>query len=305
MASLMGDDNILVTGATGFIGSALFKRLRVDGYRVDGLSLHGGAVDGEGIAPVDTASEKALNDYAQGRTYKAIFHIAACIPATYTSQESESCFYPNVQSVRNVLNLASKMQGCQVIYASGTAVYGKNRAFPLDESSSCFPDNYYTLSKYVGELLCHLYEDRFPVSILRISSPYGPGYKRQTVVNIFCRQAVVSGDLKIYGSGARSQDFVYIDDIIDACMLALERRSAGVYNICSAKATSMRDLAEVVLSLTRSSASKIMDSGLPDPQEDFRASYSNDNAASVLGFVPRVSVQEGLVKTLAWWESQL
>jgi len=299
------DNRILVTGATGFIGSAIFRRLKADGYVVDGLSLHGGEIDGETIGNVDLTSEESLVSYTEGKSYKAIFHIAASIPKSFNLSVSEDCFYPNILSVKNILKLAMRQKNCHLLYASSTSVYKKNQELPLNESSACTPDNYYALSKYIGELMCQLYTGNFPITIFRISSPYGPGYKRQTVINIFCRNAIRSEDLKLFGSGKRSQDFIYIDDIVDAFVLAFEGCRAGVFNICSGVDISMYDLAELVISLVPFSKSKIVFLEQPDPQEDFRGVYSLDNASKVLGFLPKITLKEGLKKTISWWRTQI
>lgn len=301
----MDNDRILVTGATGFIGSAIFRRLKADGYAVDGISLHGGEVDGEVISPVDITSEEALASYVKGKPYKAIFHIAACIPASFNSPESENCFYPNIYSVKNILKLMSKKKDCHVLYASSASVYGSNQEIPLSEMSVPMPDNYYSLSKYIGELLCQLYNRSISITVLRISSPYGPGYKRQTVINIFCREAIRSHDLRLFGSGERSQDFVYIDDIVDAFVLSFKTRCTGIFNISSGVSISMHELAKLVVSLVPLSKSKIVFSEQPDPKEDFRGIYSLDNASKVLGFLPRINIEEGLKRTLSWLQTKI
>ncbi len=300
---VINEERVLVTGATGFIGSATFKHLRAVGYAVDGLSLHGGEVDGETISSVDITSEKALASYTKGKSYKAIFHIAACIPQSFDLPESEGCFYPNIFSVKNILKLASSQKDCHVLYASSVSVYGMNQEVPLSEVSAPMPNNYYTLSKYVGELLCQLYSGRLPVTVLRISSPYGPGYKRQTVINIFCREAIRSGNINLFGSGRRRQDFVYIDDIVDAFVLSFKNCCTGVFNICSGNSVSMHDLANLVLSLVPASKSKIVFSGQSDPNESFHGVYSIEKSVKLMGFIPKTSLAEGLKRHLSWFES--
>lgn len=299
------DNRILVTGATGFIGSAIFRRLKAKGYAVDGLSLHGGEVDGETIGNVNLTSEESLISYTKGKSYKAIFHIAASIPKSFDLSVSEDCFYPNIFSVKNILKLALRLKGCHVLYASSASIYGDNQEVPLSEISTPMPNNYYALSKYVGELLCQLYSGRLPVTVLRISSPYGPGYKRQTVINIFCKEALRSIDINLFGSGKRSQDFIYIDDIVDAFVLSFKNCCTGVFNLCAEISISMHDLAKMVVSLAPASKSKIVFSEQPDPQESFRGVYSLDKASKVLGFSPIITIEEGLKRTLSWWQSQI
>lgn len=301
----MNSKRILVTGATGFIGSALFRRLKADGHAADGISLHGGIVDGEEISSVDINSEEALLRYFSDRSYKAIFHTAACIPHMSGTQVFEDCFYPNISSVKNIAKLTARDRNCHLIYASSAAVYGRNKELPLNESSLPMPENYYALSKYIGELVCQLYDSQLPVTVFRISSPYGPGYNRMSVINLFCKHALMSRDLQLLGSGKRSQDFVFIDDIVDAFLLSFKNRCPGVFNLCSGESISMQGLAELIISLVPDSRSKLIFSEKIDPQENFRARYSTDNVSRVLGFSPKMIVNEGLKETLSWWITQL
>lgn len=290
----------MVTGATGFIGSALFRCLRNEGYPVSGISLNGGVLDGEVIDSVDLRSEASLIKYSEGRSFKAILHLAARIPGSYNAAELERCLFDNMASVQNIVKVASKQQDCHLLYASSVSVYGNNHEIPLSEASLPMPSNYYALSKYMGELLFQLDSNRMPVTVYRISSPYGPGYIRRSVITIFCSQVLRSCDINLFGSGDRSQDFIYIDDIIDAFLLAIKKRRTGVFNLCSGTSTSMHDLAGLVLSLVPASRSRIVFAGRPDPQEHFRGVYSAEKLLRVMGFSAETPIAGGLQKYLRW-----
>lgn len=294
----MNTDRALVTGATGFIGAALFRRLKSSGCNVEGISLHGGSVDGENVAAVDLTSADELSKFAYGKSYKAIFHIAATIPGTDGQEDPSLCFLPNIQSVKNILDLSLAQKECHLFYASSVAVYGKNRQIPITEAAAPLPDNYYALSKYTGELLCGLEAPKLPLTIFRISSPYGPGYKRHTVIRIFCDEAIKSLPLSLMGSGGRCQDFIYIDDITDAFVHAWKYHCTGVFNLCSGVAITMRELAEKVISSVPGSNSHIVLSGAGDPNEGLPAGYSIDKLRQCAGFSPQTSLETGLRRYL-------
>ncbi len=300
----MNSGRILVTGATGFIGSALMTRLRSEHCPVDGLSLRGGEVAGERISKTDITSEEDLFAFAAGKSYRAIFHIAASIPPSFGLEDSEPSFAANIAATNNILKLALQQKNCHVFYASSVAVYGRNHDVPLSETSPPLPDNYYALSKYTGELLCEMYSEKMPVTMLRISSPYGPGYTRRTVINIFCREALSSGTITLYGSGKRCQDFIYIDDIVQAFMLSYTKACTGLYNLCAGSSISMRDLAELVVAQVPESGTRIVFSEQPDPKEHAPGLYSAEKSHRFMEFTPATPLSVGLKKTLDWWKSQ-
>jgi nucleoside-diphosphate-sugar epimerase len=293
---------VLVTGATGFLGQHLVRfLLKQPDIHLIGVSKHGGQMRDVQINRVDLSSSKEVTAWRNGKpTFDTIFHLAAIIPASFDSAEAEQSFFDNLQITQNMLSIAISDRA-SFIYTSGTSIYGTNENVPLTESTLPRPDNTYSLAKYVGELLCDIAHERYGISttVLRITAPYGPFQTTPTVINIFLKAALENHDLTLFGSGNRTQDFTYIDDVVQALWLSYKKQRTGVYNIAGGQPITMRDLAETVLSVVLGTQSKITYSDHLDPQEGYRGIFAIGKARDELGYEPRISLPEGLRACLA------
>jgi len=293
---------VLVTGASGFLGQHLVRFLqKQQDLQITGVSKNGGQIGDLKIDHLDLSSPMEVTAWRKGKpAFDAIFHLAAIIPTSFDSTESEQSFFENLHITKNTLSIAVSDRAT-FIYTSGTSVYGTNNNVPLTENALPRPDNAYSLAKYVGELLCDIAHMRHGLSttILRITAPYGPFQTKSTVINTFLRAALEDHDLILFGSGNRTQDFTYVSDVVQALWLAYKKQRAGVYNIGGGQPVTMRDLAETVLSVVPGTKSKITYSSFPDPQEEYRGIFAIEKARDELGYGPRTLLSEGLRSCLA------
>jgi UDP-glucose 4-epimerase len=294
--------NILVTGATGFLGKHLVQfLLKQPDLLIVGVSKHGGQIGDLQIDALDLSSPQKVMAWRIGKpTFDAIFDLAAIIPMSFCSAEAEQSFFENLSITRNALSIAISDRA-SFIYTSSTSIYGVYENVPLLEGTLPQPDNIYALAKYVGELLCNIAHGRHGISttILRINAPYGPFQAVPTVINSFLKAALENRDLTVLGSGGRVQDFAFIGDVVQALWLAYRKQGTGVYNIAGGQPISMRDLAATVLSVVRETQSRIAYPGLLDPQEEYRGVFSIEKARDELGYEPQTSLSEGLRACLA------
>jgi len=289
--------NVLVTGATGFIGQHLFKRLMSLGYSVFGISQNGGTIAGQTITSIDMTDKQSLIDYCNSKDFDGIFHLAAFVPKAFDYDTMRKSLMINMDSTLNMLEIFREKNRGVFVYASSSSIYGFSLGQQTaTENSPVSPDNIYAAGKYFGEVLCEQFRraNNLCISSLRISAPYGPGLRNETVITRFIKLALSSKDLTIYGTGQRMQDFVYAHDIVDSFILAYEKKARGVFNIASGNSVSMKDLAEIVLKAIPDSNSKIVYPGIPDPQENYRPHISIEKAKKELGYIPRYSLFHGI-----------
>ena len=287
---------LLVTGATGFIGSGLLAKLSDLGYQVCGVSRSGGIVKGVPVDVVSCASRTALASYCRGKSFDGVVHLAAAVPTDFCGADAKRSMLQNARMTMNVLEILGKQGVGSFIYASSTSVYGYPKESPVTEETPVQPAGFYPLGKFVGELLCQQYQEELnlPVAILRISAPYGPGMRRETVVTKFVKKAILSEDLTLYGTGSRGQDFIHRDDVTNAIVYAFQAKATGRFNVSTGVQTSMKKLAETILRVVGGSKSRIAYAGVDDPQESYRAAFSFEKARRSFGYQPEFPLARGV-----------
>ena len=234
--------HILVTGGAGFIGSHLVDALLEAGHDVtvfDNLSTgcRDQVPEQARFVQGDIRDEAALKVLFGEGHFDVVFHEAA------QTQVSYSLAHPREDAELNVLGLINVLEQCRrqgvqkFIYSSSAAVYGDNPKVPLDESEPLAPASFYGLTKVTAEKYIQLYGDLFglPYAILRYANVYG---ERQGnggeggVVGLFARALARGEDLTIFGDGEQSRDFVYVKDVAQANVAAIDGEvPSGIYNI--------------------------------------------------------------------------
>ena len=289
---------ILVTGCTGFIGKHLVKKLLASGYEVLGLSRKQIISKAQRFRTLkfdikDKHFFKNLKEYAD--EIEAVIHLAALVPKRGILPDFQQLMNVNVHATLNLLEYVAENCKARFIYASSASVYGFPKTLPVDETYPLKPLGFYPMSKLFGEFLCEKFrEDGMQVISLRISAPYGPGYSSETVIPIFLNRVLKCEDIIVFGEGGRSQDFIYIKDVIDGLMKALVSEKTGIYNLGSGRETTMLALAQTILDILPNSTSRILLGTKPDPQESYRMCLDITKIQEELGFTPRYSLREGL-----------
>jgi nucleoside-diphosphate-sugar epimerase len=276
----------LVTGATGFIGRALTKRLLSYGYEVDEFSSHYG----------DIADEACFRDMDCSH-FAHVFHLAAktFVPASW---EDPSGFYRvNVNGTLNVLELCRKY-GLRLTYVSAY-IYGTPTHLPIRECDKVQPNNPYAHSKYLAEQLCEFYAKEYGlnIAILRPFNVYGLGQAERFLIPSIIRQALFEDTICVQDLNPK-RDYVYIEDVVDALQKTVNFQNGfAVYNIGSGYSVSVDEVVRTV--------SKII--GVHKPivsQSMVRPNELNDIIADVtkakrdLEWAPNYSLIKGLTDML-------
>ena len=299
--------NILVTGAAGFLGSALANRLAVDGHSVRGLDdLSAG--DPARLSPQVLFTRGDVNDrpklWTLLQAVECVYHLAARVSVP------ESVLYPREYNAVNVGGTVSVMEAMRdagvrrVVLVSSGAVYGEQSRQPLSESQEPDPRSPYAVSKLAAEYYVRTIGSLWGLEsvALRVFNAYGPGQPlpaaHAPVIPRFLRQALQGGSLVIHGDGSQTRDFIYIDDVVEALAAAASAQDVDrqVINVGSGHETSVRELARLAGAATGHQIELLTSSADNGGASRMRADVSL--AAAKLNFQPRVTLPEGLALCL-------
>lgn len=303
---------ILVTGGAGFIGSHLADRLVQEGHEtvvVDDLS---------------TGSRRNLNRAAtfykrdvQGSWLEGVFrkerpvvliHLAAQMNVRRSVDDPLFDARVNILGTLNVLQQAVRYGARKVIFASsGGAIYGEQDVFPAPESHPTRPLSPYGISKLTGEYYLEYYQRVSGIQCvsLRLSNVYGPRqdpYGEAGAVAIFAQKMLAGEQPIINGNGRQTRDFIYVDDVVEACLAVLGKDVQGIYNVGTAHEVSINDLFRKLVDATQSGCKQFY--GPAKKGEQMRSVVDASRLRQELGWEPRVSLDEGLARTVDYFRGR-
>lgn len=286
----------LVFGSTGFIGGHLVKRLIEEGWNVTGASRNPSKnIIGKSKYKhfiLDVTKKRDFKNIAE--KFDCVFSTFAYIPKTGDSEEISRCLIANIIGIQNILDYVSDQKVNFFIHSSSASVYGSPKKIPVKEDDCLLPDNVYGVSKLTGEKLCDMYSrlHKLNIAILRYPSVYGKLCKQNTVLPIFVKRAMKNYDIVIDGDGARSQDFVYIDDVVSANILAAKKKKTGIFNIGSGQSITMVELAQKIIKITKSKSKIVFDKN--KQENNFHMLLDTSLAKKELEYVPHFDLETGL-----------
>jgi UDP-glucose 4-epimerase len=300
---------VLVTGGGGFIGSNLVRALleRGDSVRVlDNFSTGNRAnLDGLDVDVVEGELRSYERVHAAVRGVETVFHLGALGSVPRSVQDPLTSSAVNVEGTLNVL-LAARDEGVRrVVYSSSSSVYGTRRELPVHESSPPDPISPYGVAKLAAERYCvsfsRVYES-YETVVLRYFNVFGPRQspfsQYAAVIPLFVTAIADGRPITIYGDGNQSRDFTYVANVVDATMLAADADGANgrVFNIAAGSPGSVNDVADTIGRILDKPVEKRFE---PERPGDIRDSWADIGAArDTLGFDPRVSLEEGLRRTV-------
>ncbi len=279
-ASLLGElgdyykeKSILITGGAGFIGSSLAHALVALGAKVTVLDamlpLYGGNEfnlagirDSITFIRGDVRDNKVVQELVRGADI--IYHLAAQV--SYIDSKDEPFLDLDINGRGHLVLLEAVRHHnskAKVLFSSSRLVYGKISTTPVKETHPTNPLSLYGIHKLLGEKYCRYYADSFDIaaSSLRIPNPYGPRqqmkHSKYSIVGWFVRQAMAGKTIEIFGDGSQQRDYLYIDDIVSACLLLTAKAQPGeVYNIGTDETVRFVDMVDAVLAAVGSGSKK-------------------------------------------------
>lgn len=281
----MRNGPIVVTGANGIVGRAVLAALRESGASVVPV-VRDRDRDAETIA-IDLARPDADLVSRLPRPI-AVVHLAAAVPHTARHGDTEAAAAATRQ-IDATVQRACEAWRCFAIYASTCGLYDRRDAGTKDETAEVFGISPYFCAKLDGERVMF---DLPETCVMRISAPVGSGLRRGVVLAKFIERARDDRPIEVWGSGRREQDFVAAEDIASFVIMALERRSQGIFNVASGIPVTMRELAETVVKVV--GRGSVQAASREDPLDGEVARYSIGRAKASLGWHPRVSLRHAI-----------
>ena len=311
---------VLITGGLGFVGSNLAERLLsygADVLLVDSLiPEYGGNLfnveplrDRATVNIADVRDTHSMRWLVRGRDY--LFNLAGQTSHLDSMEDPFTDLEINCRSQLSILEACRRLNPTiRIVFASTRQFYGAPAYLPVDEQHPLRPSDVNGINKMAGEWYHILYHrvHGIPTVALRMTNTYGPRMRvrdaRQTFLGWWFHQALTGQEILVYGDGTQLRDFNYIDDCVDAFLLAaVEDRAVGaVFNLGAAPPWSLRDVAELVVKLNGSGSFRVV----PFPPErkaidigDYYADYGN--ISRTLGWTPRVALEDGIARTLTYY----
>ena len=305
----------LVTGAGGFIGSHISERLVAEGHSVtavDCLTAH-----------YDPAQKRANLDALRRLTgcmivqadlrtsdlatlldgVDVVFHQSGQ-PGVRSSWDAGFPSYVehNILVTQRLLEALRHQPIDRLVFASSSSVYGNAQAYPTSETDLPRPQSPYGVTKLAAEHLCSLYARTYgvPTVSLRYFTVYGPRQRPDMAIHRLIEAALSGQPFPLYGDGRQVRDFTFVDDVVEANLLAATGSipPGSVVNVAGGSATTLMEVVSIVCELTGQPVE--LDRHPSQPGDVERTGGSTERAARLLGWAPRVRLPEGLAAQLSW-----
>lgn len=305
--------NYLVTGAAGFIGSAIAKNLTTLGHRVitiDNLSTGIENNIPEGVEFIlGDCGESSVYETIPRIKFDAIYHVAGQSSGEISFDNPIYDIRTNAESTLLLLKYALDNSCNRFIYAGSMSVYGKKTDRPINEDEDCNPESFYGVGKLASEHYMRIYQQYgINSTCLRLFNVYGPGQNldnlRQGMISIFLAQMLEKGHILVKGSPERFRDFIYIDDVVE-CFIRCTQRPESYgrnINIATGRKTSVKT---VIDALINAQDRNITVEYAGQTSGDVHGIYANtDLMKSILGMDKCVSLEMGIIRMVEWAKSR-
>lgn len=306
---------VLVTGGAGFIGSHLVDRLLTDGFevwvlddfssgRMENISRHKGVGEFH-LVRGDITDDGLATEIVEG--VDAVFHLAALVDVTFSIENPLLFNEVNVVGTLNLLKTCLDSDVRRFVFASSAAVYGGSKPAEKREDMLPEPISPYGVSKLAAENYVQVFNELYGLETvcLRCFNVYGTrqGFRSSYsgVITAFISRLLKGEPPIIHGDGKQSRDFVHVDDVVSANMLALESKNGvgEVFNIASGTAITVYELAKMLQQITNTERLKPV---YADQRKGDIRHCSGDisKAEELLGFHPKIRLQDGLSRLVRW-----
>ena len=295
-----------MTGGAGFIGSNLADKLIEMGHDViivDDLSTgkRSNVNDNTTFYKLDITNNDELSKIFEKEKIDVVNHHAAQVSVSLSVSNPELDKRVNVDGTKNIVDNCNKFGIKKIIFSSSAAVYGDTSELPINEDTSTHPTSPYGKHKLEAEEI--IKNSGLNYTIFRYANVYGPRQDvspESGVISIFCNNMIDEKDIIIHGEGEQTRDFVFVNDVVSANILALESGDRQIFVIGTGVETSINTLFGEIKNILNYQNSAIY----KDKREnDIDKSYFNiTKAKEMLNWYPEIKLKEGVIKTIEWYK---
>lgn len=326
--------NVCVTGAAGFIGFHLCRRLLDIGWRVTGIDSLNDYYDVQlkrdrlqllvstqqfNFCQLDICDDRALHELYSRETFEYTVHLAAQAGVRYSLENPGAYTRNNVDGFVNVLECCRSTGTKHLVYASSSSVYGFNAKVPFSVRDSVdHPVSIYAATKRANELMAHVYSHLYslPTTGIRFFTVYGPWGRPDMAPFLFTKAILEGKPIKLFNNGHLKRDFTFIDDIIDGLVSIIEKIPAAedlrsmsrpdrswapyrIYNLGNHNPVDLERFIELLEGYTDRKATRIC---VPMQPGDVPITYADvSELGEAIGFSPHTSLEDGLREFVAWY----
>lgn len=307
----MKNKKIVVTGGLGFIGSHLVTKLNQnnDVIIVDDEST--GNI--KNIKDLDFSRiDTVLGDITKidlEKTFEDVdyvFHMAAVTSVPKSVLDPLQTNEVNITGTLKVLEASRKCDVKKLIFSSSSAVYGETKILPISEKHPINPMSPYAVTKATGELYCNIYSEIYglPTISLRYFNVFGPKQDPKSqyaaVIPIFIDKILKDERPVIYGDGKQTRDFVSVNQVVKANILAAESDKTGTYNIGLGKSTNINHLFEIIKEQMGTDITPVYEK---ERAGEIKHSFADISKAEMIGYTPLNDFTDELTKTVTWFKN--
>lgn len=304
----MKNKRVVITGGAGFIGSNLAYEMAANNVViiVDDLSTGRmenvtGLIDKENVTLIKGSilDRRLLEGALGGADY--VFHLAAIPSVPRSLEDPLSTNEVNITGTLNVLIAARNKRIKKVVYASSSSVYGDTPTLPKREDMPPNSLSPYALTKLVGEYYCSIFYKVYglPTICLRYFNVYGPRQNPNSeyaaVIPSFISSVLQNERPIIYGDGNQTRDFTFVQDAVQANIVAAESHATGIFNIGSGRNVTINELAKIIIRILGGDVKPIHEKPRVG---DIRDSLADITLARTIGYKPRYNLEDGLLETI-------
>tara|TARA_B110000444_G_C18758879_1_gene556539 strand:+ start:97 stop:1122 length:1026 start_codon:yes stop_codon:yes gene_type:complete len=329
-------NTILVTGSSGFIGSAVCLKLIDSGEKVIGVDNHNDYYDPQLKENrlnrhinhknylhyrIDIEDSKKLNRIFVDHEIDYVIHLAAQAGVRYSLENPKKYINTNILGFLNILEECKKNHIKHLIYASSSSIYGLNQKIPFSpKHNTAHPISIYAATKKSNELMAHTYSHLFnlPTTGLRFFTVYGPWDRPDMALQLFANLIAKGQPIKLYNNGKHKRDFTYIDDIVQIISKiiykpAMKNRkwdplapdpssSSAPYKIYNVGNNKMEKLEKYISLLEKEMGIKAIKEMLPMQPGDVENTFADvDDLIKDFNYLPKTSIEEGISNFVEWY----